>query len=347
MTSIKDLKGNDVFEMSLMYQKMYENSLDDYVEVVPTTISLSASKIEENNSSFREFLVIWNKIVAYSDMFNYRYEAAGDPKVKPVEDLADLNGVLTTAIARLKLHFRVWNDLVITNDIRYNYQEMNSEMGLILTNINSHKHASRVYTEVVKKSKILESYISKFGTNNSPDANHPASGEIIHDSSRGEGISYPTSSYDAGNDENNYKAIEEGGDDDRIFNFSDYFDEEENAGDAGVGENAGDAGVEETKSDVLDEKQVSSVEKVIQELEEVQNEGTQVRDEISSLLNDIVAQVEQIDEDKKKKKPSKEEKEQAKEIKAKEKAENEVAKKAADQAAKQAKQTAEQAAKKK
>ena len=60
MTSIKDLKGNDVFEMSLMYQKMYENSLDDYVEVVPSTISLSASKIEENNSSFREFLVLWN-----------------------------------------------------------------------------------------------------------------------------------------------------------------------------------------------------------------------------------------------------------------------------------------------
>ena len=153
MNSISSLKGNDVFEMSLLYQKMYENSLDDYIEVVPSTISLSASKIEENNSSFREFLVLWNKIVAYSDMFNYRYTVEARPKVKPVEDLSDLNGVLTTAIARLKLHFQIWNKLVITNDIRYNYQEMNSEMELILKNINSHEHASRVYEEVVKKVK--------------------------------------------------------------------------------------------------------------------------------------------------------------------------------------------------
>jgi hypothetical protein len=63
MNSIKSLDGNDVFEMALVYQKMYENALDDYIDeiVIPVIDTL------DYNNSFKDFIVLWNKIVASSD----------------------------------------------------------------------------------------------------------------------------------------------------------------------------------------------------------------------------------------------------------------------------------------
>jgi len=71
MISVQDLEGNDVFEMARLFQKMYENALDDYTEVLPAEISNFETIREKNVDSFKEFVVLFNKIVGYSDEITY------------------------------------------------------------------------------------------------------------------------------------------------------------------------------------------------------------------------------------------------------------------------------------
>jgi len=71
MISVQDQEGNDVFEMARLFQKMYENALDDYTEVLPAEISNFETKREKNVDSFKEFVVLFNKIVGYSDEITF------------------------------------------------------------------------------------------------------------------------------------------------------------------------------------------------------------------------------------------------------------------------------------
>ena len=77
MNSIKTLEGNDIFEVSRIFQKMYENALDDYVEVVPPNITRAAAINEKTSASFKDFTILWNKIIAYSNAYAYKYNLPG------------------------------------------------------------------------------------------------------------------------------------------------------------------------------------------------------------------------------------------------------------------------------
>ena len=57
MISVQDQEGNDVFEMARLFQKMYENALDDYTEVLPAEISNFETKREKNVDSLKGFVV--------------------------------------------------------------------------------------------------------------------------------------------------------------------------------------------------------------------------------------------------------------------------------------------------
>ena len=87
MNSIKTLEGNDIFEVSRIFQKMYENALDDYVEIVPPNITKAAAINEKTSASFKDFTIIWNKIIAYSNAYAYKYNLPGREIVDAPNDI--------------------------------------------------------------------------------------------------------------------------------------------------------------------------------------------------------------------------------------------------------------------
>ena len=68
---------------------MYENALDDYVEVVPPNITRAAAINEKTSASFKDFTILWNKIIAYSNAYAYKYNLA------PGREIVDAPNAIT------------------------------------------------------------------------------------------------------------------------------------------------------------------------------------------------------------------------------------------------------------
>ena len=60
---ISSLDGNDIFEMSKIYEQKYRDELKDYVEVTPPLLlNIAGVTVETGSSSFKEFMILFDKI---------------------------------------------------------------------------------------------------------------------------------------------------------------------------------------------------------------------------------------------------------------------------------------------
>ena len=60
---ISSLDGNDVFSMSRKCQQKYQDELKGYIEVTPPLLlNIAGVTIETGTSSFKEFMILFNKI---------------------------------------------------------------------------------------------------------------------------------------------------------------------------------------------------------------------------------------------------------------------------------------------
>ena len=88
MNRISSLEGNDIFAISRIFQEMYENELDDYVEVNPPQVANISSRNEKGSTSFKDFIILWNKIVAHARAYGFK----NGPQFTPLND-AQIRGI--------------------------------------------------------------------------------------------------------------------------------------------------------------------------------------------------------------------------------------------------------------
>ena len=88
MNRISSLEGNDIFAISRIFQEMYENELDDYVEVNPPQVANLSSRNEKGSTSFKDFIILWNKIVAHARAYGFK----NGPQFTPLND-AQIRGI--------------------------------------------------------------------------------------------------------------------------------------------------------------------------------------------------------------------------------------------------------------
>ena len=88
MSRISSLEGNDIFAISRIFQEMYENELDDYVEVNPPQVANISSRNEKGSTSFKDFIILWNKIVAHARAYGFK----NGPQFTPLND-AQIRGI--------------------------------------------------------------------------------------------------------------------------------------------------------------------------------------------------------------------------------------------------------------
>ena len=86
---ISSLDGNDVFAMSRMYQKKYEDELKDYVEVTPPLLlNVAGVTVETGSSSFKEFMILFDKIYEGTKTIGSKKQM--DPQTQKSDEIREL-----------------------------------------------------------------------------------------------------------------------------------------------------------------------------------------------------------------------------------------------------------------
>ena len=87
---ISSLDGNDVFAMSRMYQKKYEDELKDYVEVTPPLLlNVAGVTVETGSSSFKEFMILFDKIYEGTKAIGSKKQM--DPQTQKSDEIRELS----------------------------------------------------------------------------------------------------------------------------------------------------------------------------------------------------------------------------------------------------------------
>ena len=81
---ISSLDGNDIFSISRMYQKKYEDELKDYIEVTPPLLlNIAGVTVETGSSSFKEFMIIFDKIYEGNNSIGVKKQLDPNAKMSP------------------------------------------------------------------------------------------------------------------------------------------------------------------------------------------------------------------------------------------------------------------------
>ena len=87
---ISSLDGNDIFALSRMYQKKYEDELKDYVEVTPPLLlNVAGVTVEAGSSSFKEFMILFDKIYEGTKTIGSKKQM--DPQTQKSDEIRELS----------------------------------------------------------------------------------------------------------------------------------------------------------------------------------------------------------------------------------------------------------------
>ena len=87
---ISSLNGIDIFALSRMYQKKYEDELKDYVEVTPPLLlNVAGVTVEAGSSSFKEFMILFDKIYEGTKTIGSKKQM--DPQLQKSDELRELS----------------------------------------------------------------------------------------------------------------------------------------------------------------------------------------------------------------------------------------------------------------
>jgi hypothetical protein len=81
---ISSLDGNDVFAMSRIYEQKYRDELKDYVEATPPLLlNIAGVTVETGSSSFKEFMILFDKIYQGSNSIVAKKQLDPNAKMSP------------------------------------------------------------------------------------------------------------------------------------------------------------------------------------------------------------------------------------------------------------------------